>query len=94
MTVRLSALKPVPVAGLSARVTCSAYTSGSTAVSLIPYSAGGGSSGSGSVTQGTSPWVTSAADGGIGPRTAFVQHTGHSFNPERQQHASIAAAGR
>jgi 6-phosphogluconolactonase len=25
-------------------------------------------------------------DGGIGERTAFVQHTGHSVNPERQTH--------
>lgn len=28
-----------------------------------------------------------APDGGIGERTAFVQHTGHSVNPERQKHA-------
>jgi 6-phosphogluconolactonase len=28
-----------------------------------------------------------APDGGIGARTAFVQHTGHSVDPERQKHA-------
>ena len=27
------------------------------------------------------------ADGGLGERTAFVQHTGHSVNAERQKHA-------
>ena len=60
-----SGMWTVSVSGLSARVTCSAYTSGSVSVSLIPYSSGGGGSGGGSVTQGTSPWVTSSADGGI-----------------------------
>jgi len=28
-----------------------------------------------------------APDGGVGARTAFVQHAGHSVNPERQKHA-------
>ncbi|MHB8638017.1 MAG: hypothetical protein ACYC96_16280 [Fimbriimonadaceae bacterium] len=39
----------VPVSGVAARITCSAYTSGAAAVSLIPYSAsssGGGASSS------------------------------------------------
>ena len=54
-----SGMWTVPVSGLSARVTCSAYTSGSATVRLIPYSAAGGAGGGGS------GGAVTSVDGGI-----------------------------
>ncbi|HLK15825.1 MAG TPA: hypothetical protein VKT78_13560 [Fimbriimonadaceae bacterium] len=50
----------VPVTGMYERVTCSAYTSGSAAVTLIPFASSGGALGAATGTVGTAGGVTTA----------------------------------